>query len=227
MMPSCSTKPDGELFPLSWLSQYGYCPRRCGLLALDQAWNENADTAAGRAQHVRVHTGRIERRGSRLDLFELPVFSRQLGLNGKCDCVEATASEDGILFPYGEGRYTLYPVEYKHGVVRDEEEYHIQLCAQAMCLEEQFGGHIPAGAIFFINAHRRDEVILTPKLRDKTRNTAAAIVEMLASGQVPAPNYCAKCRKCSMQDICQPKLKRSAGRYCSSLWELALQEDTP
>ena len=138
-MQSYSAESERELFPLSWLTQYGYCPRRCGLMALEQLWTESADTAAGRAQHERVHTARIERRSGQMNLYELPVFSRSLGVNGKCDCVEALETPDGVELPYGQGRYRLYPVEYKHGVVRDEEEYQIQLCAQAMCLEEQFG----------------------------------------------------------------------------------------
>lgn len=74
----------------------------------------------------------------------MPVFSRGLGVNGLCDCVEARPSPTGVPIPYGEGRYIFYPVEYKHGVVRDEEEYHLQLCAQAICLEERFGVQIPA-----------------------------------------------------------------------------------
>ena len=226
-MPNRSAEPEREPFPLSWLSQYGYCPRRCGLLALDQTWEENEETASGRAQHERVHTARVERRGSRTDLYELAVFSRSLGVSGKCDCVEATAAPDGVPLPYGPDRYTLFPIEYKHGVVRDETEYHIQLCAQAICLEEQFDCHIPAGAIFFINAHRRDVVTLTPLLRELTQETAARVAQLLQDQTVPEAEYSAKCKKCSLRDYCRPKLKRSARSYCSSLWGLALQEDMP
>ena len=223
-MQSYSAESERELFPLSWLTQYGYCPRRCGLMALEQLWTESADTAAGRAQHERVHTARIERRSGQMNLYELPVFSRSLGVNGKCDCVEALETPDGVELPYGQGRYRLYPVEYKHGVVRDEEEYQIQLCAQAMCLEEQLGCIIPAGAIFYINAHRRDEVALTESLREKTRQTAEAVAELLLCQEVPAPHYSAKCKKCSMREDCQPKLKRSAANYCRDLWETARED---
>ena len=203
-MQSYSAESERELFPLSWLTQYGYCPRRCGLMALEQLWTESADTAAGRAQHERVHTARIERRSGQMNLYELPVFSRSLGVNGKCDCVEALETPDGV--------------------VRDEEEYQIQLCAQAMCLEEQFGCIIPAGAIFYINAHRRDEVALTESLREKTRQTAEAVAELLLCQEVPAPHYSAKCKKCSMREDCQPKLKRSAANYCRDLWETARED---
>ena len=125
MMQSFSSDESKELFPLSWLSQYGYCKRRCSLLALEQIWQENEYTAAGRIQHKRVHTARMEQRGDMLHIFEMPVFSRRLGVSGFCDCVEAHSSPSGVTIPYGEGRYIFFPVEYKHGVVRDEEEYHL------------------------------------------------------------------------------------------------------
>lgn len=222
-MPSSSADP--ELLPLSWLSQYGYCPRRCALLALERVWAENEFTAAGRAQHQKVHTARVEHRGENISLFELPVFSRTLGVSGLCDCVEAIQSPDGVHLPYGDGRYRLYPVEYKHGVVRDEAEYHMQLCAQAMCLEEQFGGTISAGAIFFIDAHRRDEVTLTPELRKATADTAKAVALLVTRQLLPQAKYSAKCKKCSLQDECAPKLKHSAAAYCQTLWNTILEEN--
>lgn len=218
-MPSSSA--ERELFPLSWIAQYGYCPRRCALLGLEQLWAENAETASGRSQHERVHTARQERRGNALFLYETEVFSHALGVSGKCDCVEAHADPEGVELPYGEGRFRLYPVEYKHGVVRNEEEYLLQLCAQAMCVEEQFSCAIPEGAIFYIDSHRRFPVALTAELREKTAATAQAIGAMLAAQKLPPPKYGAKCKKCSMLDLCQPKLKRSAGAYCGELWQIA------
>lgn len=118
----------------------------------------------------------------------------------------------------------LYPIEYKHGVVRQVEEYHIQLCAQAMCLEEQFGGKIEAGAIYYANAKRRNEVRLTRELRRKTSETAEAVLSMLNDQAVPAAMYSAKCKKCSMSEICSPKLKRSAAAYCKRLWDITTAE---
>lgn len=223
-MLNCSDEDFQELFPLSWLSQYGYCRRRCSLLALDQVWQENEYTAAGRVQHKRVHTARAERRGEEIHIFEMPVFSRKLGVNGFCDCVEAHPSSTGISIPYGEGCYTLYPIEYKHGVVRDEEEYHFQLCAQAICLEEQFGTQIQAGAIFFLDAHRRDEVLLSEKLREKTWETARKITELIQNKEMPPAIYSAKCKKCSLQEVCQPRIKQSAWSYSEKLWEEVIKE---
>lgn len=224
MKQSFSEDESMELFPLSWLSQYGYCKRRCSLLALEQIWQENEYTAAGRMQHKRVHTGRTEQRGDTVYIFEMPVFSRRLGVSGFCDCVEAYPSPSGAAVPFGKGKYTLYPVEYKHGVVRDEEEYHLQLCAQAICLEERFDVAIPAGAVFFIDAHRRDEVLLSQELREQTWKTAKEISDMVES-QKPVPAaYSAKCKKCSLREACQPGIRRSARSYSEGLWEEVIKE---
>jgi len=154
----------------------------------------------------------------------MPVFSRGLGVNGLCDCVEARPSPTGVPIPYGEGRYIFYPVEYKHGVVREEEEYHLQLCAQAICLEERFGVQIPAGAIFFIDAHRRDEVLLSAELREKTWETAREISDLIENQKMIPALYSAKCKKCSLRDACQPKIKRSSKPYRDSLWDEVVKE---
>lgn len=223
-MQSFSGDESRELFPLSWLSQYGYCKRRCSLLALEQIWQENEYTAAGRMQHKRVHTARTQQRGDVIHIFEMPVFSRRLGVSGLCDCVEAHPSPSGASIPYGEGTYTFFPVEYKHGVVQDEEEYHLQLCGQAICLEERFGVQIPAGAIFFIDAHRRDEVLFSQELREQTWQTAKEIADMVESAKLIPAVYGAKCRKCSLREACQPKIKKSARLYSDGLWDEAVKE---
>lgn len=224
MQQNFSDEESVELFPLSWLSQYGYCKRRCSLLALEQTWQENEYTAAGRVQHKRVHTARTEKRGDVIHIFEMPVFSRRLGVNGLCDCVEAHSSPQGVSIPYGEGKYMLYPVEYKHGVVRDEEEYHLQLCAQAICLEEHFNARLEKGAIFFVDAHRRDEVLFSEELREKTWETAKAVSRMIEEQEIISAVYGVKCKKCSMQEVCQPKMKHSVSRYSDGLWSEVMKE---
>lgn len=224
MTQSYSEDESRELFPLSWLSQYGYCKRRCSLLALEQVWQENEYTAEGRLQHKRVHTGRTERRGDIIHIFEMPVFSRALGVSGFCDCVEAHPSPSGVSIPYGEKKYIFFPVEFKHGVIRDEEEYHLQLCAQAICLEERFGARISAGAIFFIDAHRRDEVLFSEELREKTRETAKEISDLLENQKMIPAIFSAKCKKCSMLEVCKPKTRHSARSYSDALWDEAVKE---
>ncbi len=114
-----------EYLPLSWLSQATYCLRRAALLLNERLWMENADTAKGRDEHRRAHERRIERRGDQLKLFEYDVYSEQLRIWGKCDCVEAQRCEPGCRIPAADFPVCLYPVEYKHGSVREEPEYNI------------------------------------------------------------------------------------------------------
>lgn len=206
-----------EYLPLSWLSQATYCLRRAALLLNERLWMENADTAKGRDEHRRAHERRIERRGDQLKLFEYDVYSEQLRIWGKCDCVEAQRCEPGCRIPAADFPVCLYPVEYKHGSVREEPEYNIQLCAQAMCLEEMYHTHIPSGAIFFITAHRRLEVAFTSELRAKTKTAANALWEIRRTLKVPAAEYGRKCQRCSLKDQCMPKTASSAKAYCQTL----------
>lgn len=206
-----------EYLPLSWLSQATYCLRRAALLLNERLWMENADTAKGRDEHRRAHERRIERRGDQLKLFEYDVYSEQLRIWGKCDCVEAQRCEAGCRIPAADFPVCLYPVEYKHGSVREEPEYNIQLCAQAMCLEEMYHTHIPSGAIFFITAHRRLEVAFTSELRAKTKTAANALWEIRRTLKVPAAEYGRKCQRCSLKDLCMPKTASSAKAYCQTL----------
>ena len=216
-----------EYLPLSWLSQATYCLRRAALLLNERLWMENADTAKGRDEHRRAHERRIERRGDQLKLFEYDVYSEQLRIWGKCDCVEAQRCEPGCRIPAADFPVCLYPVEYKHGSVREEPEYNIQLCAQAMCLEEMYHTHIPSGAIFFITAHRRLEVAFTSELRAKTKTAANALWKIRRTLKVPAAEYGRKCQRCSLKDLCMPKTASSAKAYCQTLAHEAQEVKTP
>lgn len=212
-----------EYLSLSWLSQAGYCLRRAALLMNERVWVENADTARGRAEHERVHTQRIERRGDFLKLYEYEVVSSTLGVRGLCDCIEARACESGCVIPAADFPVSLYPIEYKHGTVRDETEYKIQLCAQAMCLEETYQAHIPEGALYFISSHKRLSVPLDDVLRQQVRDTAQRLRDIRNALCVPPATYSAKCKKCSLREYCMPKMRRSARQYCQELAREALE----
>ena len=214
-----------EPIPLSRLSHAGFCLRRAALLTNEQLWAESADTAKGRTEHTRVHTQRVERRGDHVFLYEQPVFSRELGVSGKCDCIEAEADSDGCRIPAVDFPVRLYPVEYKHGRVREEEEYEIQLCAQAMCLEEMYGTSIPMGAIFYISSHRRYEVPLTMELRDKVREIIAQIDAFRRDFTVPPAEFGPKCKNCSIRELCMPTVRNSAQKYCEQLHTEAKEAD--
>lgn len=210
-------KYDVEYLPLSYLSQLGYCPRRVGLLLNERIWLESSDTAKGRKEHESVHTQRIERRGQELKLFEYPVISNNLGVSGKCDLIEARGDPSGCRIPAADFPVLLYPVEYKHGKLRDEQEYKIQLCAQAMCLEEMYHTSIPEGALFYISSHRRQRVVLDEMLRRIVLETVEELHRIRETLTVPAARYSEKCKRCSLLEYCMPAVGHSARAYCQKL----------
>jgi CRISPR-associated exonuclease Cas4 len=178
---------------LSALQHWMYCPRQCGLIHQEQAFEDNIHTARGQAVHHLVDTPGYEiKAGVRVER-ALPVWSDRFNLIGKADLVEFHA--DG----------SVYPVEFKHGAKRQKLHDDIQLAAQAMCLEDMLGRPVPKGSIFHASSHRRREVVITPELKQLVIETANAIRAMLASGVLPPPVNDARCRECSLKDICQPE----------------------
>ena len=226
MTKSGSAVDDWDPIQLSRLSHVGFCLRRAALLTNEQVWLENVYTAKGRYEHERVHTQRIERRGDSVKLYEFPVFSKVLGIAGKCDCIEAVADAHGCRIPALDFSVSLYPIEYKHGKLRSEQEYEIQLCAQAICLEEMFHTQIPEGAIYYITSHRRYSVPFTAELRVLVRETVEKIESFRRRFAVPPAEYGAKCRSCSLREYCLPNTQRSALTYCMQLRKAALEEET-
>jgi len=177
---------------LSALQHWSYCPRQCGLIHLEQAFEENVHTMRGNAAHERVDKPGFENFEGVRSERALPIWSERLGLTGKCDVVEF----------HPDGR--IFPVEYKHGKKREKLHDEIQLAAQAMCLEEMTGKIITHGAIYHHGSHRRREVAITPELRQKVRETAADIRGMLDSAKLPPPVNDVRCKECSLIEICQP-----------------------
>ncbi|MHB1291682.1 MAG: CRISPR-associated protein Cas4 [Sulfuricella sp.] len=184
---------EDEPISVSALNQYAYCPRRCGLIFQEGDFVDNIHTSRGTAEHERVDAIRHETTEGRRIETALPVWSDRLGLVGKCDVVE--------FFPDG----TPYPVEYKHGTCKKWGNDDIQLAAQAMCLEEMTGKVITHGAIYHHGSRRRREVAITQELRDKVEETVNAIRAMLDSGKLPPPVNDARCKECSLKEICQPQ----------------------
>ena len=201
---------DWDPIPLSRLSHAGCCLRRAARLTKEQVWSESADTAKGRAEHERVHTQRVERRGDSAKLYEFPVYSHALGIAGKCDCIEAEADPHGCHVPALDFPARLYPVEYKHGKLRAEQEYEIQLCAQAMCLEEMLCCDIPEGALFYGEPRRREPVVFTEELRQEVRQCAAEMRDLYRRGRTPMPKRAKRCNACSLKEVCLPGLPKLA-----------------
>ena len=184
--------------PLSALQHWAYCPRQCGLIHLEQAFDDNLHTLRGQAVHAQVDQPGVElRRGLRVER-ALPVWSDQLGLIGKADIVEF--EPDG----------TPFPVEYKHGGRHKAPEIaacdDLQLAAQALCLQEMTGRAVTAGALYYASSRRRRVVDIDVELLARVPAAASAVRAMLASGRLPPPTEDPRrCRGCSLHDRCQPE----------------------
>jgi len=178
--------------PISALQHFVYCPRQCALIHVAQVWSENLHTQKGRREYDRVDEPTSEQHdGMRIER-ALPVWSDRLGIIGKCDVVE--------FHPDG----TVYPVEYKHGPRRRGLHDDVQLCAQAMCLEEILEVTIAEGAIFHVSSRRRRVVKLDDALRKETQGVIEAVRVMLDSGWMPMAEQGPKCERCSLRNACLP-----------------------
>ncbi|PWC38473.1 CRISPR-associated protein Cas4 [Azospirillum sp. TSO22-1] len=209
--------PDAALAPLSALQHLAFCPRQCALIHLEGAWAENALTAEGRVLHERVDEAPGESRRSVRVARGVALRSRRLGLIGKADVVEFHARRGGPPVPY--------PVEYKRGKPKPFDADRVQLCAQALCLEEMLDTPVPRGALFYGQPRRREEVVLDDSLRARTEAAAAGLHALLAAGVTPPPEPGPKCHSCSLEPFCLPGV--AAGRSAAAWLARALKEDAP
>ncbi len=205
-----------DLIQLSALQHYMVCPRQCALIHIEQSWQESGLTAEGRVLHARVDAGGVERRGDIKRAFGLPIRSLRLGLSGKADVVEFRRQADGSWRPY--------PVEHKRGRRKKENWDRVQLCAQALCLEEMLGVAVPEGALYYGKEQRRELVEINDALRMETEGAAAAVHRMLAEGLTPPPEYSRKCESCSLMGICLPRGVGGARSRVSAYLAKALEE---
>lgn len=198
-----------QYVPLSALQHYAFCPRQCALIHNEQAWVENYLTAQGRALHERVDGGEPEtRKGVRFER-SVHVSAENLGVHGVLDMVERDLNTGN-----------LKPVEYKRGKPKPEPFDEIQLCAQALCLEEMTGQTVTEGALWYGQTRHRVPVVFSNGLRAQTLAVIGQVRELLESGITPPPEYGKRCKACSLVEICQPKLMekdRSVG-YVAGLF---------
>lgn len=191
-----SPADEDSLIPLSALQHWLFCPRQAALIHVERLWAEDQATAEGRLLHERVDDGRgATRQGTRIER-GLQIRSLALGVSGKADVVELRKGRDGRLHPY--------PVEYKRGRPKAHRADEVQLCAQAICLEEAFGVEVPEGALFYGAERRRTVVVMDRDLRALTARVAAEARDALLEGRTPAPVKKPGCRRCSLQALCQP-----------------------
>ena len=208
-----------DLLPISALQHLAFCERQWALIHLEGAWAENQLTAEGRVMHDRAHEPGIESRRDVRISRGLRLRSLRLGLSGIADVVEfhrcgrqddASMNKErvlphGVSLPGVPGLWSPFPVEYKRGRPKSGPYDEIQLCAQALCLEEMLGVAVPIAALFYGKPVRRFEVILTTSLREQTERLASRVHELIRLGVTPAPIYEKKCDSCSLFSLCMPK----------------------
>jgi len=189
---------EDDLIPISALQHYMFCARQCALIHLERVWSENRLTAEGRILHERAHEAARESRGAVRIERGVALRSLELGLAGRADVVEFHSTGDGGMRPF--------PVEYKRGRPKIEDWDRVQLCAQALCLEEMLGAAVPQGAIFYGLPRRREVVDFDGTLRAKTAQTAEKVRGLFERGVTPGPEYRKRCDNCSMVALCLPKV---------------------
>lgn len=196
---------------ISALQHYAFCPRQCALIHVEQSWAENELTAEGRLMHEKAHSGESRAGTGCKVVTNLPLQSLRLGLTGQADVVE---------FHGSEGQWRPYPVEYKRGrpAPGGSLANEIQLCAQALCLEEMLDVSISEGSIFYGKTRRRQQVAFNSALRGCTEAVAKAVHTLIEQGVTPLARLGPACKSCSMKDLCLPELAgRNASAYLDQL----------
>ena len=209
-----SVDPIDDLMMISALQHYAFCPRQCALIHVEQVWSENRLTAEGRIMHDHVHEEGSESRGDIRIEHGVSLRSLRLGLIGKADVVEYHRQTDGV--------WQAFPVEYKRGKPKPDHSDKIQLCAQALCLEEMLNTTITSGALFYGKTRRRLDVVFDEVLRRETEDTARQVHVLIESGKTPKPVYKKLCNSCSLTALCMPQAlmkRRSVNSYLARMTE--------
>ena len=205
--------PEDETIMISTLQHYLFCKRQCALIHIECLWDENYLTASGRVLHQRVDQRKSEKRTGVRQVTGLRLFSEKLHLTGIADMVEfhqrsEAYGPDGtvaaIRLKGSSGYWMPIPVEYKRGQPKDHRADEIQLCAQALCLEEMLHVRIPEGYLFYGEPHRRVQVVFDEDLRRLTGQIAAEVAALIRSGKTPGAGYSKSSKACSLLDLCCP-----------------------
>jgi len=204
---------EDDLLPISGLQHLAFCERQVALIHIEGLWEENVFTVEGQILHERVHEEGNEALGDLRVARGLRMRSLRLGLVGVADVVEFhqvadSDSKTSIELSGAPGHWRPFIVEYKRGLPKPDRRDEVQLCAQAMCLEEMLNVEIASSAFFYGKPRRRDIVNLDKSLRDETESIAIHLHELVDSGKTPSVLYSEKCQRCSLIDVCLPRMPR-------------------
>lgn len=235
MTEKCSQEgfSQDDLIPISSIADLVFCERRAALHFLEGTWEENLFTAEGHILHDKTHETDCEMRRNIRIVRGLRLRSLRLGLSGVADVVEfhrldSSFCEDtpngdmpaGVALPEVSGFWKPFPVEYKRGRLKHERSFEVQLCAQALCLEEMLSAQIASGALFYGKSMRRRDVEFTYELRHETEVAARRMHDLIALGRTPPPIYEKRCDSCSLIGECLPKTiqkRRSVKTYLTRI----------
>lgn len=202
--------PDDYLL-MSGIQHFAFCRRQWALIHLEQQWAENLRTTEGHLNHARCHDdSQTERRGDLLITRGMRVVSHRLRMTGSCDVVEFRASKEGITLQNVPGLWQPYPVEYKNGHSKETDADRLQLCAQAIALEEMLVCSIPEGALYYCETRRREVVPFTEELRHTAQQMAEEMNQYFARGYTPKVKPGKRCNACSLKELCLPVLCQKA-----------------
>jgi CRISPR-associated exonuclease Cas4 len=223
---------EDDLLPISALQHLLFCERRAALVCLEGLWRDNTFTAEGTVLHEQTHQAETESRGNLRIARSLWLRSLRLGLSGKADVVEfqrvdGTQPGTGVTLPGVAGIWQPFPVEYKRGSLRSEASFEVQLCAQALCLEEMLGITVPAGALYYGKTRRRLEIQFDETLRKQTETAARRLQELFAAGITPVARPEVKCKSCSLNDLCLPEATSGRKSVAVYLKKAIASSETP
>ena len=201
---------DRDPLMLSGIQHFAYCRRQWALIHIEQQWAENERTVAGDIMHRRAHDAQqTELRGDKLTMRGVRIRSDAMNITGICDVVEFHRKPEGIeLFGY-EGKWSVYPVEYKRGEPKLHDADELRLCAQAMCLEEMLLCRIEEGSLFYGETRRRERVIFTDELRQRVKQMFEEMHQYFMRGYTPSAKPDKGCNACSLKELCLPRLKKT------------------
>lgn len=213
---------EDDYLQLSGLQHFAFCRRQWALIHIENQWAENFHTVDGALLHENVHDQNFrESRGDLLIVRGLAVHSAELGASGQCDAVEFRRNPGGVPLRGRKGLWLPYPVEYKRGRPKENNADELQLCAQAMCLEEMLCCTISEGALYYGEPRRRSVVQFTPELRGQVQDCLTEMHELYRRCHTPKVKPSKACNACSLKDLCLPKLmrKRSVSSYLAGAME--------
>ncbi len=200
-----------DYLQLSGIQHFAFCRRQWALIHIEQQWSENYRTTAGEIFHDRAHDESItEKRKGILIVRGLKISSRVLGISGQCDIVEFHEDSDGINIKGQDGMWKVIPIEYKRGEPKEDNSDNLQLCLQAMCLEEMFLTDISYGFLFYGKNKRRTRVDFDINMRTQVQDMTSEMHELFARGYTPNCKKKPRCKACSLKDICLPSIQSQA-----------------